>query len=249
MERLQKIISQAGLASRRAAEKLIIEGRVTVDGTVAKLGSQADASSQTICVDGKPIVESERHVYYLLNKPKGYISTAKDERGRKTVLDLLPEVRERIYPVGRLDNGTEGLLLLTNDGALMNGLLHPAREVWKTYTAQVEGVMDRQEVQALKKGVALEDGVTAPAKVRILDWDERKGRTKLEISIHEGKNRQVRRMCEAIGHPVHALKRTEFAGLNLSGVKRGEFRALFSEEIAYLYEIANLSIPRTKKKG
>ena len=239
MERLQKIISQAGVASRRAAEKMIEEGRVTVDGVVAEIGAQADAS-QTICVDGKPLRRPQARVYFLLNKPKGYISTAKDERGRKTVLDLLPEVKERVYPVGRLDGGTEGLLLLTNDGELMNGLLHPAREVWKTYVAQVEGRPTRQELQTLKNGVTLEDGVTAPARVRVLDWDDRKGRTKLEISIHEGKNRQVRRMCETVGHPVYALKRTEFAGLSLSGVKRGEYRALSEDEVAYLYALANL---------
>ena len=248
MERLQKIIGKAGIASRRAAEQLIAEGRVTVDGVVAEIGAQADAA-QTICIDGKPIHNAEPHVYFLLNKPKGYISTAKDDRGRKTVLDLLPEVKMRIYPVGRLDNGTEGLLLLTNDGALMNGLLHPAREVWKTYTAQVEGSFSRQELQTLKNGVLLEDGVTAPAKVRVLDWDDRKGRTKVEISIHEGKNRQVRRMCEAVGHPVHALKRTEFAGLNLSGVKRGEYRTLTEEERLYLYEVAGLAASCGQRRG
>ena len=249
MERLQKIISQAGIASRRAAEKMIEEGRVTVDGVVASLGAQADADSQTICVDGEPIRRAEAHVYFLLNKPKGYISTAKDDRGRKTVLDLLPEVDARIYPVGRLDNGTEGLLLLTNDGELMNGLLHPAREVWKTYIAQVEGRLEKPELQKLKNGVTLEDGVTAPAKVRVLDWDQKSGRTKLEISIHEGKNRQVRRMCEAVGHSVQALKRTEFAGLSLSGVKRGEYRALSADEVAYLYELANLPMRGGKRKG
>ena len=249
MERLQKIISQAGVASRRAAEKLIEEGRVTVDGVVASLGTQADVFTQTVCVDGVPIRKAEAHVYFLLNKPKGYISTAKDERGRKTVLDLLPEVRERIYPVGRLDNGTEGLLLLTNDGALMNGLLHPAREVWKTYIAYVEGQPEKSALQTLKNGVRLEDGITAPAKVRVLDWDQKSGRTKLEISIHEGKNRQVRRMCEAVGHSVQALKRTEFAGLSLSGVKRGEHRALSTEEVAYLYELTNLPVRGGKQKG
>lgn len=249
MERLQKILSQAGIASRRAAEKMIAEGRVTVDGVVASIGMQADAALQTICVDGAPIRKAEAHVYFLLNKPKGYISTAKDDRGRKTVLDLLPEVEARIYPVGRLDNDTEGLLLLTNDGELMNGLLHPAQEIWKTYVAQVEGQPTKQALQKLKQGVALEDGVTAPAKVRVLDWSEKSGRTKLEISIHEGKNRQVRRMCEAVGHSVQALKRTEFAGLSLSGVRRGEHRALSTDEVAYLYELANLSAPDKKREG
>ena len=135
------------------------------------------------------------------------------------------------------------------DGELMNGLLHPAREVWKTYAAQVEGSFTKQELQTLKNGVPLEDGMTAPAKVRVLDWDDRTGRTKVEISIHEGKNRQVRRMCEAVGHPVRALKRTEFAGLNLSGVKRGEYRTLTAEEVAYLYEVAGLPIPGGQRKG
>ena len=234
MERLQKIISQAGIASRRAAEKMIEEGRVTVDGVVASLGTQADAGSQTICVDGVPIRGAEAHVYFLLNKPKGYISTAKDDRGRKTVLDLLPEAGARIYPVGRLDNGTEGLLLLTNDGALMNGLLHPAREVWKTYIAQVEGQLTKPELQTLKNGVKLEDGVTAPAKVRVLDWDQKSGRTKLEISIHEGKNRQVRRMCKAVGCPVKELTRIAIGDLYLARLKEGHYRKLRKEEIDYL---------------
>ncbi len=246
MERLQKLLARAGVASRRAAEKLIEEGRVTVDGEVARLGAQADAR-QDIRVDGKPLRAAERHVYFLLNKPKGYLSTAKDEHGRRTVLDLLPEVAERVYPVGRLDGNTEGLLLLTNDGALANGLLHPAREVWKTYAALVEGQVTAAELQRLRGGIELEDGPTAPAKVRVLDRDVRQDRTRLEIMIHEGRNREVRRMCEAVGHRVRTLKRTEFAGLNLSGVRRGTYRALTAEEVAYLYELARLS-PAARKQ-
>ncbi len=235
MERLQKILSQAGIASRRAAEKMILDGRVAVDGQlVTELGTRADTESADITVDGKSIRKAEKHVYYLLNKPKGYLSTAKDDRGRQTVLELLSDVRERVYPVGRLDNNTEGLLLLTNDGELMNALLHPKSKVYKTYIARVKGTPREESLDMLRQGIGLSDGMTAPAKVRILELDAARGMTKLEVSIHEGRNRQVRRMFEAIGHRVEALKRIEFAGLTLSGVQRGQYRALTKDEIDYL---------------
>ena len=235
--RLQKIISQAGLASRRAAEAMILEGRVQVDGvTVRELGGKYDPAQVEIKVDGKAIRTAEAHVYYLLNKPKGYVSTASDERGRRTVLDLLPEVKERIYPIGRLDMNTEGLLLLTNDGELMNGLLHPRYEVQKTYVARIAKGLAEEELRALQEGVRLEDGMTAPARARVLD--EEPGRTRVEITIHEGRNRQVRRMFQAVGHEVLALKRTAFAGLTLQGVRRGEHRALTDEEVKMLYDKA-----------
>ena len=237
-ERLQKIISRAGIASRRAAEKMIQEGRVSLNGKiVTEAGMKADAERDEILVDGKAVQRAEEHVYFLLNKPKGYLSTAKDERGRKTVLDLLPEVEQRIYPVGRLDNNTEGLLLLTNDGELMNGLLHPSKEIYKTYLARVSGEVTEEKLQALRKGVQLEDGLTAPARARVLEQELRGGLTRVEVIIHEGRNRQVRRMFAAIGCDVKALKRTEFAGLNLSGVHRGEHRSLTMEELAYLREV------------
>ena len=231
MERLQKIISRAGAASRRAAEQMIAEGRVTVDGVVVEIGAQAD-ESQTICIDGKPIHGAEPHVYFLLNKPKGYISTAKDDRGRKTVLDLLPEVKARIYPVGRLDNGTEGLLLLTNDGELMNGLLHPRYEVQKTYVARLAKGLSAQELRLLREGVQLEDGLTAPARVRTLA--EEPGRAKVEITIHEGRNRQVRRMCEQLGWKVTRLRRVSEGSLKLGELKTGCWRPLTEEELAGL---------------
>lgn len=235
--RLQKIISQAGIASRRAAEAMILEGRVQVDGVIVKeLGGKYDPEQVEIKVDGKAIRAAEAHVYYLLNKPKGYVSTACDERGRRTVLDLLPEVGERIYPIGRLDMNTEGLLLLTNDGELMNGLLHPRYEVQKTYVARIAKGLSEEEISALREGVKLEDGLTAPARVRVLT--EEPGRSRVEITIHEGRNRQVRRMFQAVGHEVLALKRTAFAGLTLEGVKRGEHRALADEEIKALYDKA-----------
>ena len=241
-ERLQKIIARAGIASRRAAEEMILNGRVMVDGqTITELGGKYDSSRQKICVDGKPLTLAEKKVYYLLNKPKGYLSTAKDERGRRTVLDLLPEVSERVYPLGRLDNNTEGLLLISNDGDLMNGLLHPRYKVNKTYVARVVGVPSEKLLDKLRQGIKLEDGMTAPAVVKMLETSDNEA--KVEITIHEGRNRQVRRMFAAIGCDVRALKRVKFAGLTLKGVKRGHYRPLTDEEITELYKIAGIKQP------
>jgi len=168
LERLQKVMSQAGVSSRRAAEKIIIEGRVSVNGRVVKeLGTKIDPEKDELLVDGKIIKTMTDHVYFILNKPKGVISTAKDERGRKTVIDLLAKVPERIFPVGRLDNNTEGLLLLTNDGELMNALLHPKYKIYKTYIAKVEGNPSEDKLDQLRAGIELEDGMTAPAEVYI----------------------------------------------------------------------------------
>lgn len=245
-ERLQKIISQAGLASRRAAEKMILDGRVAVDGQcVRELGTKVNPAEHVITVDGRAVKEQEHHVYLLLNKPKGYLSTVKDDRGRRTVLDLLPEVRERVYPVGRLDNNTEGLLLITNDGELMNGLLHPRFEVEKTYHARVTGRLTQKKLMELRQGVLLDDGMTAPAKVRELPEQEsgerQRGIFRVEITIHEGRNRQVRRMFAAVGCDVKALKRVQFAQLTLAGVPRGQHRTLTDEEINMLYRLAGLT--------
>lgn len=243
-ERLQKILAQAGVASRRNAEKLITDGRVAVDGTaVTELGTKVDAAAVRITVDGKPIHAPERLVYFLLNKPKGYVTTVSDERGRRTVLDLLPEVKERIYPVGRLDNNTEGLLLLTNDGALTNGLLHPKQEVDKTYIARVQPAPTQDARIRLTEGVQLEDGLTAPALVRVLDSDGAEAH--VEITIHEGRNRQVRRMFEAVGCDVKALKRTTFAGLTLAGVRRGAHRPLTQAELVHLRVLTGITEPRS----
>ena len=238
-ERLQKIISQAGLASRRAAEKIILDGRVQVDGQVIQeLGRKFDPLQHKIIVDGRALQAPEHHVYFLLNKPKGYLSTAKDDRGRRTVLDLIPESEARIYPVGRLDNNTEGLLLLTNDGALMNGLLHPKYEVQKTYVARITGQPSEAVLDKLRQGIQLEDGWTAPAVVQLLQQGD--GESQVSITIHEGRNRQVRRMFAAIHCDVKALKRIAFAGLNLSGVKRGQHRPLTAKEVTALYKLAGL---------
>ncbi len=232
-ERLQKLISHAGIASRRAAEKMISEGRVKVDGQIVKdLGTKVNPDAQKIFVDDKPLTFDERKIYVLLNKPQGYVSTAKDERGRKTVLDLISEIPERVYPVGRLDVDSEGLILLTNDGELTNALIHPKFEIEKTYRAKVSGEITPEKFDELRSGVELEDGKTAPAKIEILSLDENSA--VVNVTIHEGKNRQIRRMFAAVGCTVRNLKRIKFAGLTLDGVKTGSFRFLTNEEVEIL---------------
>ena len=234
MERLQKLIARAGICSRREAEKIILSGRVTVDGKIVKeLGAKADPS-QKICVDGKQLTFDAEKIYLLLNKPRGYVSTVKDERGRRTVLELLGEnFSERVYPVGRLDLNSEGLLILTNDGDLTNALIHPRFEVTKTYRAKVSGDVTEEKLDKLRAGIELDDGLTAPAEIYRLDKDL------VEITIHEGRNRQVRRMFAAIGCDVKRLRRIKFADLTLEGVGVGKFRTLTAEEVAKLYKIGD----------
>lgn len=227
MERLQKIIARAGISSRRKAEELILAGRVTVDGKIIReLGAKAD-SNQKICVDGKPLKICAEKIYILLNKPRGYVSTVSDERGRKTVLELL-NTSERVYPVGRLDLNSEGLLILTNDGDLTNALIHPRFEIKKTYRAKVSGNVTEEKLDKLRAGIELDDGLTAPAEIYLLDdnW--------VEITIHEGRNRQVRRMFAAIGCDVKRLRRIKFANLTLEGVGVGKYRELTADEVAQL---------------
>lgn len=234
MERLQKVISQAGLASRREAEKLIAAGKVSVNGeTVTELGTKVDAARDKITVDGKS-VRAQPFRYLLLYKPKGVITSAKDEQGRKTVLDLLEGVEERVYPVGRLDYNTEGALLLTNDGELTHRLIHPSYEIRKTYVAKVRGIPSEEALDKLRAGVVLDDGPTAPALVNVIGVDREKGMLSFEITIHEGRNRQIRRMCDAIGYPVRSLRRTRFANLTLEGLRRGQYRELTKREIEQL---------------
>ena len=238
-ERLQKILSHAGVASRRAAEEMIRTGRVTVDGSViTELGCKFDAGCHVIAVDGVRIEPNEQKFYILINKPRGYLSTARDDRGRETVLDLLPDFPARLYPVGRLDADTEGLLLITNDGALTQELLHPRYEIDKVYHAEVIGTVDAAGLAQLRSGILLEDGMTAPARVRVLRRTE--GRTVVETIIHEGRNRQVRRMFAAIGCHVCILRRVRFAGLTLRGLALGAFRHLTAEEIDELRRCAGV---------
>lgn len=241
MERLQKIISRAGAASRREAEKLILAGRVCLNGqVVTELGIQADLKRDTISIDGQALKPSVPRRYFLLNKPQGYISAVKDDRGRKTVIDLLPEVRDYIYPVGRLDYDTEGLLVLTNDGEMMNGLLHPRYEIAKTYLAKAQGVLRQGQLKKLAEGVLLEDGMTAPAKAMLVKKAQDNSACLVQLTIHEGRNRQVRRMLQAVGHKVLRLRRTGFAGLTLRGVDLGNYRELTKEEVASLKKLAGV---------
>lgn len=231
-ERLQKLIAAAGLGSRREAERWISAGRVTVNGEVAALGDGADPACDRIEVDGRPLRADERKYYVLLNKPVGYVTTLSDPEGRPVVTDLVKDVPARLHPVGRLDLTTEGLLLLTNDGELTHRLAHPRHEVEKTYLVRVRGALSPAARRQLAEGVVLEDGLTAPARVEKVRATG--SHTWLEITIREGRNRQVRRMCEAVGHPVSRLKRIRLAFLELGALPTGKYRLLTAAEVARL---------------
>lgn len=237
-ERLQKLLAGAGVASRRKCEELILGGKVQVNGeTVTALGTKADPDVDEITVDGKAI-GTEKKMYLVFNKPKGVITSASDPQGRKIVTDYLKGITERLYPVGRLDYDTEGLLLLTNDGEFAHLLTHPKHHVAKTYLATVKGVPHGSELDKLKKGIMLEDGMTAPAEVEYYDIDSEQKHSTISITIYEGRNRQVRRMFEAINHPVTKLKRISFGDLFLGNMKRGLFRHLTKEEVESLVKLA-----------
>ncbi len=234
-ERLQKLISQAGMASRREAEVWIEAGRVVLNGQIAKLGDRADLGVDRVEVDGKIIGGAQEKITVLLNKPRGYVSTLKDPDGRRLVTDLVSAVPQRLFPVGRLDYNTEGLLLLSNDGDLAQRVTHPSNNVSKTYLVKVRGTLSEKMVRQLEQGVHLDDGKTAPAKVSNVRtagsncW--------FELTLHEGKNRQVRRMCEALGLSVSRLKRIRLDSLDLEGVPPGQYRPLLATEIARLVKI------------
>jgi 23S rRNA pseudouridine2605 synthase len=237
VERLQKVIAHSGVASRRKAEQLIIEGKVKVNGKVVKeLGTKV-AASDRVDVSGVQI-ERENKVYYMLYKPRSVISAVTDDKNREVVTDFFPEIDERIYPIGRLDYETSGLLLLTNDGEFANLLMHPSNEIEKTYVARVKGIPSKFKLKELEKGVKLEDGRTAPAKVKMLSMDKKQGKSIIEITIHEGRNRQVRRMFEHIGYPVQKLKRERYGSLTLQGLTAGEGRELTPHEVKQLRTLA-----------
>lgn len=231
-ERLQKIISAAGLMSRRAAEECISAGHVSVNGITAALGDKADPQRDSILVDGAPLPSTGEKVYIMLNKPKGYVTTMRDEKGRKNVSELVKDAGTRVYPVGRLDMYSEGLLLMTNDGDFANRMMHPSHNVTKTYHTWVQGQSIERAMECLRQPMELDGYVTHPAEVELVELFP--GGAVLAISIHEGRNRQVRKMCDAVGLKVTKLRRVSEAGLTLGGLKSGQWRYLTAEELQQL---------------
>ncbi len=230
MERLQKVIAHAGITSRRKAEELIVSGRVSVNGQIVKeLGVQVSAKDR-VEVDGVPI-EQESPVYYMLYKPRGVISAVTDDKKRKVVLDFFTEVPERLYPIGRLDYDTSGLLLLTNDGDLSQKLMHPKHEVDKVYVAKVKGIADKKQLLPLSRGIRIEGKKTAPARFEILSTDAATQTSIVQLTIHEGRNHQVKNMLKAVGLPVQKLKREMYGSLTLAGLRPGEYRELTKKEV------------------
>ncbi len=242
--RLAKLLAQRGIAARRKAEELIAEGAVTVNGEVVPVVTLVDPDRDVIEVRGKPLPPASPHVYYLMNKPAGYITGRRDPQGRASVLDLCEGLPARVEPVGRLDYDTEGALLLTNDGNLAHRLTHPSRRVPKRYVARVSGDPGAAAITAIQHGVELEDGRTAPAAARVLGRDTR-GTARLEITVTEGRNRLVRRVLLKVGHPVLSLRRVQFAGIGITGLKPGELRPLTPAEVSRLRKIVGLEGPPT----
>lgn len=232
-ERLQKFMASCGVASRRGCERIIEAGRVKVNGIVInELGIKIDTTSDEVLVDNVRIFPEEDKVYIMLNKAEGYLSTLNDERGRKTVLDLV-KVKERIFPIGRLDYDTSGLLLMTNDGDIYNKVIHPRKKIDKVYEATIKGIPSKEKIKKFCSGIDIGGYITAPADFKIISSN--KDESNVKITIHEGKKRQIRRMCKAIDHPVINLKRVSVGDINLSGdLKKGQWRYLNDKEIQYL---------------
>jgi 23S rRNA pseudouridine2605 synthase len=251
MERLQKLLSTAGVASRRASEELITQGRVEVNGEVVRtLGTKADPTRDVIRVDGRRLRFDNRTRYVLLNKPKNVVTTRKDPEGRRTVIELLKGVREYVYPVGRLDYDSEGLLLLTSDGDLAAKLTHPRHAVERVYDAYVVGIPAEDDLEKLRRGIFLDGSRTAAALVKRAGTVV-KGRqelTRLTITLREGRNRQVRRMCASIGHPVRKLTRTRMGPIKLGDLRPGHWRDLTEREVRLLQEAASLRSPDARAK-
>ncbi len=232
LERVQKILAKAGMASRREAEKIILEGRVTVNGKVIQLGAKADPEKDHIKVDGKRIPRPEPKITLVLNKPRGYLSTVKDPKGRPTVMDLLGKIKWRLYPLGRLDFDAEGLLLLTNDGEIAYHLSHPKFLIPRTYWVKVQGVPGEKKLDLLKKGIRLEDGLAKAQSIQILR--EREKNSWIQITVTEGRTHLLKRLFAAIGHPVLKLKRVEYGPIRLGNLPVGHFRFLTPEEVDHL---------------
>ena len=239
-DRLQKVLAAAGIASRRASEVLIAAGRVTINGQVATLGDRVEAGSDVVEVDGERVIIDTTLRYLMLNKPQGFVSTTSDPEGRPTVMDLV-NLDERLYPVGRLDQDTEGLLLLTNDGDLAHRLLHPSFGVERTYLALVPGPVRREPLRRLADGVQLDDGLARPKRVRVAE--EHRGKALLEIVMTEGRKREVRRMLAEVGMPVERLARVSFGGVELGDLRQGKWRFLNRPEIARLHAVVGIPVP------
>jgi len=235
--RLQRILAAAGISARRGAEALIRAGRVRVNGRPAKLGDRADPWRDEVTLDGEPL-RPQRTVTWMLHKPRGVLSSVRDPEGRPTVLALVPEHAARVFPVGRLDRDSEGLLLLTNDGLLAHALLHPSHEVEREYEVVVRGALDAEKRARLARGVRLEDGWTAPARVARAQHDPRSDTTRFHLILHEGRKRQIRRAMLALGHPVRELRRVRFGPVRLGGLARGAARRLDASERRALEELA-----------
>ena len=233
--RINKFLAEAGVCSRRAADELIKNGRVFVNGAKATLGVEIDPTKDDVVFDGKKLSKRKQFLYYIMNKPKGYVTTVKDDKGRKTVMDLLPPINDRIFPVGRLDYDTEGLLIFTNDGDLADRLMRPANEIPKTYLAKIEGEIGDLALSRLRAGVYIDGVKTGRSNVKIVD--KTKDHTKLSVTITEGRNRQIRKMFESVGKEVVFLKRIKIGDLTLSGLDRGQVRKLTQEEIYYLQNL------------
>lgn len=233
-ERLQKYLANCGIASRRKCEEHILQGKVEVNGEIVKeLGTKINPEKDVIKFENKIVKEIKKEIYILLNKPIGYVTTSDDQFGRDTVLDLV-KVKERIVPVGRLDMYTSGALILSNDGDFVYKVTHPKHEIEKTYTVTIKGIVQNDEVEQLRKGVKIEDYTTKPAKVKILKTDLEKDISRLEITIHEGKNRQVRKMCQAVGRKVLALHRSKIGNIGVKDLELGKWRYLNSKEVQQL---------------
>ena len=241
--RLQKFLAESGVASRRKSEELIEQGKVKVNGRTAMIGDKIDPKKDTVTVSGKKIVKTKTFTYVVLHKPRGFITTMSDEKDRKCVAELIKDVDGRVYPVGRLDKDSEGMLLFTNDGAFANAMTHPTKHVPKTYRVTVRPSISEEQITALTQGVIIEDRKTAPAEVRVITKEE--GRVVLEIILYEGRNRQIRKMCEEVGLEVARLKRTQIGSIKLGMLKQGAWRHLTEDEVRKLMIAAGLE--RKKK--
>lgn len=243
--RLQKFLSEAGVASRRKAEEMIRNGSVKVNGVTAQIGDSVDPKRDTVTVKGKKVRKESNMRYVLLNKPRGYVTTTDDELGRKCVLELVRDVKERVYPVGRLDRVSEGALILTNDGAFANAMMHPSRHVPKTYKVTVRPDITAEKVDLLSTGIELDGRMTAPAEVRVISREE--GRAVLEIVLYEGRNRQIRRMCEAVELEVARLRRVSIGSVKLGMLQTGDWRDLTPAEVDSLLKSAGVKTGGGKK--